>query len=207
MIYTEKESDALVDAIEEGKIVQVSESYARREGLLILRKPQVRDVQQTKAVQEIKSQRKELSPFETFRRPLRSKQNNVVGTLVGNFHWVLAMQRKERHLTRKQVAQALGVSEFEIKSLENGVLPADDYILINKVEKYYGINLRKDPSQSPSLSMVQQAAFSHQPPRRASSESSHSSSSRQSSTSQASKEESTASEDLTGDAIQLIDEE
>ena len=40
-------NELLVDALEDGKIVKVSESYARREGLMVLRRPQGFDVKST----------------------------------------------------------------------------------------------------------------------------------------------------------------
>lgn len=190
MMFNEKrDSDSLVDAIDDGKIVQVTESYARREGLLILRRPQVRDVQQTTAAQEIKTQRKELSPFETFRRPLRKNQNNVLASLLNDFRWIISTKRKERNMTRRQLAQALGVSEFDVKSLENGVLPADDYILISKVEKYFSVNLRKDAVPVPSLKPLSSAPKSFLP------------------ATPAKKEETSSEDKMLGDSIQLIDED
>ena len=129
-----------VDAIEDGRIVKVSEDYARREGLMILRK-RVEEVQ-NKPVQKKDEGNKFL--FDDFRRPLKMKDNQVFSELVDNFHWILSKKRKGLGLSRKQVAQRINVSENDLKMIENGVLPSNDFILINKLMSFYGVNLRKD---------------------------------------------------------------
>jgi ribosome-binding protein aMBF1 (putative translation factor) len=136
---------AVVDAIEDGRIVRVSEDYAKREGLLILRKP-VEEVKQTISGKREDSIRKNKGfiGMEDLRKPLSTKNNEILRELIENFHWTLVQKRKGRLLTRKKVAEALGESEVNIKMIENGVLPADNFILINKLESYYGISLRKN---------------------------------------------------------------
>ena len=71
------------------------------------------------------------------------KKNNVLQDLVPNFHWEIAKQRKARNLTRNKLGEMIKASEHEIKMLELGELPADDFILISRVEQFFGINLRK----------------------------------------------------------------
>ena len=62
-------------------------------------------------------------------------------------------------MTRKQLAQALSVSEHEIKLLEHGLLPSDDFVLISKVEKYFGLNLRRDSNASaPATHLLRKVA-------------------------------------------------
>ena len=136
---------AVVDAIEDGRIVRVSEDYAKREGLLILRKP-IEEVKQTISGRREDSVRKNKGfiGMEDLRKPLSTKNNEILRELIENFHWTLVQKRKGRLLTRKKVAEALGESEVNIKMIENGVLPANNFILINKLESYYGISLRKN---------------------------------------------------------------
>ena len=131
----------MVEAIDDGRIVRVPEDYAVREGLLILRKPQA-PVSAQPLVEERPEKRS--SGLDAFRKPLRYKQNDVVGSLVDHFHWIVGQKRKERGLTRKQVATAVQCSEHAIKMIENGILPAENYILINRIEKFLGVMLRKD---------------------------------------------------------------
>ena len=63
--------------------------------------------------------------------------------LVNNFHWVIMRARRAKHISREQFARDLGESETLVKMIEQGVLPEDDNRIINKIEGYLGINLRK----------------------------------------------------------------
>jgi len=131
--------DSFVDAIESGRIVRVTEGYAKREGLFILRKHE-----SVIATPVKKNKDEEGRPlFDDFRKPLRFKENDVAKDMVSNFHWMLIEKRKARNMTRKQLANALGESENSIKLMENGVIPFGNYVLVNKLEKFYGISLRK----------------------------------------------------------------
>lgn len=142
----------MVDAIEDGRIVKVPEDYARREGLLILRK----HVQIPTSPLGIKEKRDEgarrnkgFIGMDDLRKPLR-KDSEILNELVDNFHWILIQKRKGRGLTRKKVAEEIGETEVNLKMLENGVLPMNNFILINKLETYYGISLRKNKVASGS---------------------------------------------------------
>jgi len=46
-------------------------------------------------------------------------------------------------LNRKQVAEKIGVSEEKIKALENGIVPRGDMGLINRVEEFFSVSLRR----------------------------------------------------------------
>ena len=67
--------------------------------------------------------------------------------LVDNFHWYVFIARRKRKLTRKEVASLLGESETPIKMIENKELPDDSLILINKLEQFFGIKLKKYPEE------------------------------------------------------------
>jgi ribosome-binding protein aMBF1 (putative translation factor) len=145
--------DDLVDAIEDGKIVKVTESYAKREGLMILRRQTHFEPDKLKSpgqinqyiVKEDPLGRRGREPLnlDKLRRPLDYRKNNIVADLKDNFHWEISRARKARGITRKQLADALATSEEAIKMIENGVLPSNDFVLISKLEKYFGLNLRK----------------------------------------------------------------
>jgi len=81
--------------------------------------------------------------FDDFRKPLRYKENDLGKDMVDNFHWVLLEKRRGKGLSRKQVASALGENENSVKLMENGVIPFGNYVLVSKLEKFYGVNLRK----------------------------------------------------------------
>lgn len=142
----------MVDALEEGKIMRVSEGYAKKEGLTILRRHEPKNYlereKQSQPIQKIgiegRAYKKSLLSFEELRKPLDWRKNQVVQELVEDFHWVIGKARRERNLTRKQFANLIHEHEETIKKLENGIVPTNDFILINKVQDYLHINLRKD---------------------------------------------------------------
>ena len=141
--------DEYVEAIEEGKIVRVLESYAKREGLPILRKSSVQEVQEKSAnqSQEFSSKVKEenkRSFSEYLQNPKNWKKSQVTSELIENFHWQIRAERKKKNLTRRQLAKLLNEKEENIKLIEAGIFPANDFILVNKIQEKLGINLRKD---------------------------------------------------------------
>jgi|SRR3989344_882686 len=147
VIFQSKQEEFYVDAIEEGKIIKVTETYAKREGLPILRRLSVEESPKPKN----KEEEPHLS-FEDFRRPLQWKNSQVYSELAPNFQWEISKRRRQLGITRKHLADAIGESETTIKLIENGALPKDDFIIINKLQEYLKINLRddkKDFTQSP----------------------------------------------------------
>lgn len=140
-------SGTTVDAIEDGRIVRVSEEYARREGLLILRKQShVSDAPLSTKEKKDEGMRrnKGFVGMDDLRKPLKSQRSEVMNELIENFHWILLEKRKAQGLTRKKVAEALAESEMNIKMIENGVLPMNNFVLVNKLESYYRVSLRKN---------------------------------------------------------------
>jgi len=151
--------DEIVDAIEDGKIVRVSAEHAKREGLLVLRKAidanvAVSSVRISKPADETISRRISRTPLDLdrFRKPLH--KNNVISELKDNFHWELSNLRKGRGMTRKALAIAVNCLEEDIKLIENGVLPKDDFILIGALERFFNTSLRKDKAVEESARKV-----------------------------------------------------
>ena len=136
MEYLESEDN--VEAIEEGKIVKVSERYAKREGLPILRRPTPKIFHPKKQEEE-----KRIS-FDDLRKPLNWRKSQVFSELIENFHWEISKKRRQIGLSRKQLALDIKESENTIKLVENGILPKDDFKIINKIQERLNINLRKD---------------------------------------------------------------
>lgn len=145
-------NDRLVDVIKDGQILTVPESQARDEELFILRVHEKRDL--VESLPSIESRRRSgrtMAPLPPSRSPSKwhsyqseYKKNNVVKELVDNFNWEVGKARKARNLTRLQLANVLGVPENVVKMIENGELPTDDFVLVNKLQSYLGINLRRD---------------------------------------------------------------
>ncbi|MBI2451992.1 helix-turn-helix domain-containing protein [Candidatus Pacearchaeota archaeon] len=138
----------IVEAISHGKIVRVSESYARSEGLPILRRQTHEEFQKKleKVYSPSKTQKQEekIKPLQYLRKPAGWKEKQVVSELVDNFNWQIKFARRNRGLTRKQFAKMINEPESSLQMLEFGVLPSPDFILLNKVQQALGINLRKD---------------------------------------------------------------
>jgi ribosome-binding protein aMBF1 (putative translation factor) len=71
------------------------------------------------------------------------KMENPQIELVDNFHWVIMMARRKKHITQRQLADYISESEAAIRMAERGILPKDDYRLVNKLESFLRVNLRR----------------------------------------------------------------
>ena len=161
---SEKEElkEGFVEAIEDGQIVVVEGDYARQEGLVVLRRGEKANIdredtadtaEQSSAVPKTSENREEVSGekkperkmlFDDYRKPLDWKKKQVIRSLIDNFHWELMRARRDKGLSRKQVAKALNIEEDDVKLAENGMIEEGDFVLVNKLQEYYNINLRKD---------------------------------------------------------------
>ncbi|MDP4039056.1 MAG: hypothetical protein Q8P57_00535 [Candidatus Pacearchaeota archaeon] len=142
-----------VEAIRDGEIVRVPKSVAKEEDLFILRevvaaeKPSdsgnynARDFYKKDKISDLRSSSR-LQEWKNAR--FNVKKNNVTKDLIDNFHWVIARNRRKKGISRDQLAFKIGVSEEEIKMIEMGELPRDDFVLVNRIESFFGINLRKE---------------------------------------------------------------
>lgn len=146
-------AEKMVDAIRDGQIVTVTEAQARAEDLFILREKHAPAAATPPLTGQPALRAATRANMPTIAPKLLPrhhsylpdyKKNDVARELVNNFHWEIGKARKERNMTRLQLANALSVSENVVKMLENGELPTDDFVLINKVQSYLRINLRKD---------------------------------------------------------------
>jgi|SRR3989344_3651935 len=141
-------TETLVEAIEDGKIISVTEKYAKREGLPILRKPRIIQLKENlsknpdRKMEKYEEQRRLANDIS--RRPLNWRNNQIFDELIENFHWEIAKARRTRGLTKRQLAELIGEKEETIKLLEYGSIVVKDFIIINKVQNVLGINLRKD---------------------------------------------------------------
>ena len=64
--------------------------------------------------------------------------------LIDNFHWILMRSRRSRKLSQQQLAEAISESEIAIKMAEQGIMPADDFRLVNKLENFLSIRIRQN---------------------------------------------------------------
>ena len=154
-----------VEAIEDNKIVRLSEEYARLQGLLIIRKKidSTPVVQPIPLVQLRRVERRARPQIEEFRKPLNYKKNNVLQELKKNFQWDISRKRREKNMSRRKLAEIMGESEDTVINLENGFLPRDNFILLNKVEKTLGISVRKTSQTSVPLAHISKSKESFEP--------------------------------------------
>ncbi|MEK6792580.1 MAG: hypothetical protein AABX96_04935 [Nanoarchaeota archaeon] len=148
-----------VEAIKDGEIIRVPESVAVMEDLFILRKI-VSPSQQNLPVQNVPKQRETLSVSKSSimsdwkHGKFGVKKNNAVQDLIPNFNWEISRNRKKSNLTRAKLAVMIKATEENVKMIELGELPADDFILISRIEQIFGINLRKHPASIAQVNLA-----------------------------------------------------
>lgn len=158
-----KQQDAgYVEAIKDGEIIRVPERVAILEDLFILRK--VNNSQQSSIVSaplqtnSIKGREpvlKNSSIMSDWKHgKFGAKKNNAVNDLIPNFNWEISKNRKIKNMTRLKLAQMINATEDQVKMMELGELPADDFVLISRIEQVFGINLRKNPGSIAHVSLA-----------------------------------------------------
>jgi ribosome-binding protein aMBF1 (putative translation factor) len=149
-----RQQDAVyVEAIKDGEIIRVPERVAILEDLFILRKitsspqsmPAVPSMAQNSPIKSKDQPRIGSIISEWKHGKFGGKKNNVVQDLIPNFNWEISKNRKAKNMTRLKLAQMISASEEDVKRMELGELPADDFVLISRIEQVFGINLRKHP--------------------------------------------------------------
>ena len=144
----------LYDAISEKGIIKICGECAAIEKIPIIRKPtedQIADSQRQKSVRDMLAgvnrgkslAGREFTLRELVDRNLKERLAKQPSDLIDNFQWTIQRVRRNRKITREQFAKGIGESEATVRMLESGVLPNNDYKIINKTESFLGINLKK----------------------------------------------------------------
>ncbi len=152
-------SGKFVEAIRDGEIVRVPHSVAIQEDLFILRnlnsEPQQPVSQSLAHIKKVAEDNKRGSVFSDWKiGKFGNKKNNVLQDLIPNFHWEIGKQRKKRNLSRHKLAEMIMASESDVKMIELGELPYDDFVLISRIEQLFGINLRKFGSVNTAINLA-----------------------------------------------------
>lgn len=170
-----KEKVRLLDAISSEGIVKICESCSKEEDMPILRRPttfQLKESEKRPEIYNMLSVRRQKKEFwepekkhdktkteATLKEIVDKKYEMVVSKekkprpdLVDNFHWILMRARRLKKLTQEQLAEEISESTAAIKMAEQGILPEDDYRLVNKLEGFLRINLIKGVSKTPEFS-------------------------------------------------------
>jgi ribosome-binding protein aMBF1 (putative translation factor) len=135
-----------VEVIKEGEIVKMTKMQAREEDLFILRNV-IEPVGEVISDRVNEAERQGVSVnLDDWRlnRGIGYKKNDVLRELKDNFQWEIVKVRRAKGMTRQGLAESIGVSEEEIKIIELGGLPRDDFVLVNKIESVLSISLRKE---------------------------------------------------------------
>ena len=164
----------LLDVISSKGIVKICEACSKVEDMPILRRPTTFQLKESEKkppgiydmLSSVRRQKKEsLEEFgkkyekiktETTLKEIVDKKYEMMVSeekkprpeLVDNFHWIVMRARRLKKLTQEQLAKEISESIAAIKMIEDGILPEDDYRLVNKIGSFLGINLVKDVSKT-----------------------------------------------------------
>ncbi len=160
----------LSDAISEKGIVKICRKCSFKEEVLIIKKPSFdfEEPEKRGSVYERVSKIAGIDPEKTKepeKNPELEKQEDSLKKiveknfsmsvggqssftkkgegLIDNFHWVIMRGRRAKHLTKKQLAEAIAEPELAVNLAEKGILPENSSKIIAKLENYLGIRIRK----------------------------------------------------------------
>ena len=92
--------------------------------------------------------KKEKSIYEKLKdldnQPELEKPENITFKLIENFHWHVLRERRRKCLSQKQLAESIREKEEIVKMIEKNVLPRGALQIIQKLERFLGINLIKN---------------------------------------------------------------
>ncbi len=156
------EKARLLEALSSKGIVKLCEACFKEEDMPILRRPttfQLKEAEEKPLIYK-KPLPEELEKAETTLKDVIdknyevavSKEKRPMPNLVDNFHWIIMRTRRLKKLTQEQLAKEISESIAAIKMIEQGILPEDDYRLVNKIGSFLGIKIIKDSSKIPELS-------------------------------------------------------
>ncbi|HUW44045.1 MAG TPA: hypothetical protein VMV95_03745 [Bacillota bacterium] len=160
----------LLDVISLKEIVKVCEACSEKEDMPILRRPTTfqlkesekrpiiiypREPEKNPEETKIETTLKEIADRNYERRV--SQETKPRPDLVDNFHWILMRARRLKKITQEQLAEEISESTAAIKMAEKGILPEDDYRLVNKLESFLGIKIIKDRTKAKILEIQEKS--------------------------------------------------
>ncbi len=173
----EGSKERLFEAVSKNGIIRLCAKCASQEDYPVVRKPTTFQLKEAEKEQEKSfyqtlkekqaKKRFELSPKEKQEISLREiidknyekkadKEKGPRQDLVDNFHWKIIRARRLKKISREQLAKEISESIAAIKMAEQGVLPEDDYRLVNKLESFLNIKIKKQ--EVPSFEKKSQPA-------------------------------------------------
>jgi ribosome-binding protein aMBF1 (putative translation factor) len=176
---TSSENTIIYDAISNDGLVKICASCNIKENLPILRKagsmpeekrltvyermsrmsgfnPRERELRQRE--EQLKKQNEEMRQIvdRNFRDEMATLKKETGDDLVRNFHWEIMKARRAKHMTQKDLAEAIGESELAIRMVERGMLPRERERLVRKIEDYLHIRISKAPRIDTSAIQAQE---------------------------------------------------
>jgi ribosome-binding protein aMBF1 (putative translation factor) len=153
-----EEEARLYDGIYQAKISKVCKDCAVKEGIPVLKKPSVEQLDVADKRYSVRERMERmaghLSPSELSKDQLVAHRNlnklRVLPKKQGNdklhddYYWRVIIARRREKLSISQLSQKSGVSEEIIYSIEKGQLPANFEDAILRLENSLGIELMKD---------------------------------------------------------------
>jgi len=159
----------LYEAISKEGIEKICLDCSYKENIPIIKKPtssqlQTAEIKQTfyqrttRQIETRKAEEQKIAHVEAQNTSLKdlinknyvSKVPKIEGSqleLIDNFHWTIMRERRRRHITQKQLAESIGEAETAIRMAERGILPQDNYKLVDKISNFLGIKLRRNSEQ------------------------------------------------------------
>lgn len=143
----------LSHAISNKGIVQICDNCASIEKIPIIKKPTDNQITESQRYIPVRDRLsgmnrsrgigREVTLRDLVDRDLKAKKIQPHPDLIDNFHWTIQRIKRAKKITREQFAKAIGESDATVKMIEQGFLPENNYKIINKIESYLGISLRK----------------------------------------------------------------
>lgn len=150
----------IFDAIYQGRMANLCERCSIIENIPLIKKPNASQLKESETLSVSDRMRqisgiKEPEKQETFFQEdkLKELDNNPELefpekkslNLIEHFHWEIMKNRRRKGLSHQQLAESLGESELVIQMIEKSELPENAETLINKLEQFFQIKLRKIP--------------------------------------------------------------
>jgi len=169
--------EPLYDAVSDRELVKICEKCSARINIPIINRPSnhqlkeadrprtvyerlykmarledhKKQIEEQKKREDIDLKKKELELAQIMEKNAREKSISIKqkDELIENFHWEIMRQRRKRGISQKQLGEEIGESEVSIKMAERAILPKDYFNLIEKLENYFKIPLKKKSQIKP----------------------------------------------------------
>ncbi len=167
----ESSKERLFEVVSKNGVIHLCSNCAKKENFPVVRRPTTfqlkeaekntnkgfyervkeererRDKKSTQNLEIAKREKQDVSLREIVDRNYEEKMKDMEKRprldLIDNFHWTIMRARRAKKISRERLAQEISESVAAIKMAEQGILPEDDYRIVNKIESFLNIRLRK----------------------------------------------------------------